>query len=101
MEYTQLSEAQQKQMLESRLAGLEAEHFNHTVNLTLLEASGDNSDQVKAAIKDAKEAIKVIEQAHEEVSVLVSEIPEDPSDVTPTPPVTANRAARRAKVKKS
>jgi hypothetical protein len=98
VKYTRLNQDQQRQMLENRIAGLEAEHYNHSINIQLLEASGDTSDAVKAQVKVSREAMQIIEDAHSEVAALLENISGDPE--VPGRPAP-NRAERRAKSGKS
>jgi hypothetical protein len=122
MEYKQLTDLQQRSMLEQRQIGLEQEHFNHTVNLELLEttvaaakAEGKRVDaDTQKALDDTKAAIATIESAHEEVTKLISDIPEDVdkpdtgdgSDADTSPPEpkfnpVKTRASRRQTAAKS
>lgn len=56
MDYTELDVDQQKQILKSRIAGWEAEHFGHTLNLAAGEAVKD-----KATIDASGRALKILE----------------------------------------
>lgn len=64
MEYTELSEDEQKQILKQRAKQYEGEHFNHSVNKELLLATGNTDDATKDAIKAAEEAMSTLDDAY-------------------------------------
>lgn len=68
MEYTELTTDEQEQILAQRVKQYEGEHFNHAFNVELLEASfpegTEPPEDIKAAIKAAKDAMKTLDKAH-------------------------------------
>lgn len=64
MKYEKLTIDEQKATLEARLRQLESEHFNHQLLIDQLTASGDTSDETKAAIKASQDAQKILDSAH-------------------------------------
>lgn len=64
MEYTQLTSDEQERILADRVRQYEAEHFNHSLNKKLLEASGATDEQTQAAIKASEEAMATLDDAH-------------------------------------
>lgn len=64
MEYEKITADQKKQMLDQRLAQYEQEHYNHSVNLTLLKATGATDEQTKVAIQAAEEAMNTLDEVH-------------------------------------
>lgn len=101
MEYQYLNGAQQKELLQQRMANLEAEHFNHSVNVELIQSAigdGEPSEADAQALADAQAALATIESVHAEVQAIIADIDESAAkpDGVPTPPVTRNRAARRS-----
>lgn len=64
MKYEKLTPDQQDQMLDQRLAQYEQEHFNHSVNVTLLEESGATDPATADAIKAARAAMATLDKAH-------------------------------------
>ena len=69
MKYEKINTDQLAQMMDQRLAQYEAEHYQHAVNLALLEAQTAPKDprQLEAweASKEAsKEAMKTLDEAH-------------------------------------
>ncbi len=81
MEYTELSADEQRQILAQRKKQYEGEHFNHAVNVELLEATGATDDQTKAAIKAAKDAMKTLDDAHANTTKKLKAL-----EKKPTPP---------------
>lgn len=68
MEYSELTDDEQVQILQQRIRQYEGEHFNHSVNKELLLASvpagSEPDDATKEAIKAAEEAMKTLDDAH-------------------------------------
>ena len=64
MKYEKLEADQQAQMLEQRLGQYEMEHYQHSVNLSLLVASGATDDATKEAIKASQDAMDALDDAH-------------------------------------
>lgn len=57
-----------RELLDDRLAALEAEHFQHAVNVELLE--GSSGEAVAEAVTAAWTAMAVLDDAHEKVRAL-------------------------------
>lgn len=64
MDYEKLTLDQQEQMLDQRLAQYEQEHFNHSVNLKLLEDSGADDPATAEAKRAAQAAMETLDKAH-------------------------------------
>lgn len=75
MNYTKLDAAQQKAILDQRLAGYESEHYQHTLNKDLLVSSGATDAKTKAEIANAEAAIKTLDKAHAEVLKRLAALP--------------------------
>lgn len=74
MKYEKLNNDQQQQMLDQRLTQYEQEHYNHAVNLALLEASGAEGDQIEAAKKVARDALKTLDDAHKNTKAEIAKL---------------------------
>lgn len=48
MEYSSLTKDQQRQILNGRIAGWEADHFGHEINLLALEANSASEEELKS-----------------------------------------------------
>jgi hypothetical protein len=96
MEYTNIDRSQQAQVLRSRLQQWEAEHLNHATNISVLKATGVDSEQRRAQIKQSEDAMKVLDAAHAEVMSQLSKI-EAETPTAPTAPATPapKKAAKR------
>lgn len=75
MNYTTLTVADQKQMLEQRQRQYEQEHFAHSVNKDLLVASGATDQTTKDATKAAADAMATLDKAHAEVAKKIAALP--------------------------
>lgn len=74
LEYTRLSDAHARQVLEERLTSLEHEHYNNALNLTI---SGDNPELAKQA-EEAQRNLNFIEHAHAIVLAELEKLPPQP-----------------------
>ena len=59
-EYTEFTAEQQEQVLKSRIAGWEADHFGHEINKQAFEALPDSDDKA-IGIKQSKDAQTTLE----------------------------------------
>ena len=75
MNYTALTAADQRQMLDQRQRQYEAEHFSHAINKDLLVASGATDDATKEAIKAATDAMATLDKAHAEIAKKLAAAP--------------------------
>lgn len=64
MNYEKLDKTQRLNMMDARLTQYEQEHFNHAVNVKLLEASGLTDAATMEAIADGKAAMATLDKAH-------------------------------------
>lgn len=64
MNYKQLTDEQREQMTNERLLQLEAQHFQHTLNIEAIQLSSDSDEQKAAAIEQEQKSIATIENAH-------------------------------------
>ena len=65
MEYTRLTEDDKRQIVEQRLAQLEAEHFSQTISCAQLATTDDGSEQSKQAIHLANQRLAALDVAYE------------------------------------
>lgn len=65
MEYTRLTEQDKRQIVESRLAQLEADHYNQTISCAQLAMTDDGSEQSKQAIALANQRLSALDVAYE------------------------------------
>jgi hypothetical protein len=108
LKYQTLRKTEKNQLLLQRLQGYESDHYNHGLNLRLLESAvsaGDDSEQTERAINEAKSAMKTIERAHKLVLAEleangVKDVSKLLSGETDEPPGAGNRQARRASARK-
>lgn len=75
MEYRQLSSDQQRQMLEQRVVALEADHFNHSLNLKSYETLPDGDKSKVPSIEQTERAMTTIEAAHTAVVAELEALP--------------------------
>lgn len=97
MKYRTVLRDQQIGLLTQRLASLESEHFQHTVNLDLLaeaKKAGDDTEITAEAIKQAKDSISIIERAHAQVVARLEKLGVEFDEQG-----QANRATRRRAAK--
>lgn len=74
MNYEKINNDQKRQMLDQRLAQYEQEHYNHSINVRLLKASGVTDDATKAAVKQAEDAMKILDGAHANIKVEMAKV---------------------------
>lgn len=74
MQYSELTEDEQLQILKQRRRQYEAEHFNHSVNKELLVASGNTDEDTKKAIEASNAAMKTLDSAHAETVKKIEKI---------------------------
>lgn len=67
MHYDNFSTDQQKAALDTRLAQFEREHFDHSMNLMVLEASGLTDEATETAKEQARKAVAHLEATHTSV----------------------------------
>jgi hypothetical protein len=66
MEYTELTDSEQRQILQQRLKQYEAEHYNQTINFDLLKDKKD--EQSVVVLEQIKDTLKELDIAHAEIT---------------------------------
>lgn len=77
MEYAELTDADQEQILRGHRRQFEAEHFTHRTNLDrleALEAAGTADDAARAAAEAAREALATLDDAHANTTRKIEEV---------------------------
>lgn len=93
MKYEKITADQQAQMMDQRLAQYEAEHYQHAVNLALLEAQPAPLDEQElAAWEQAKEqargAMQTLDRAHANAKKELAKVKK---------PATADEGSKKAR----
>lgn len=85
MQYTELTEAEQLQILAQRQKQYEGEHFNHLTNKELLVATGAKDETTKKLIEDADAAMETLDKAHATTVKKIKELKKkvEPPETTP------------------
>lgn len=64
MKYEKLTDDEKAAMLDNRLRQYEQEHYNHSINVALLRASGAADDATLAQIAVGETAMATLDAAH-------------------------------------
>ena len=82
MKYSQIGDRDKVAQLDARLRQYEQEHYQHTINLQILEAMPKNQQDEQAS-KQIKEALATLEHAHKVASKERALYPDEVEEDTP------------------